>query len=133
MWLEKGVLDKVMSTARSGLIFVTTCNRVGMPHLAVAGKLKLSEKDQVELTDWFCPGTALNVKPGCLISVVIWDPITDVGHQLLGRVEYAEKMAQLNGYKSMMAEEDSLEERKLAVNVERVLEFRRGPHSDREE
>jgi hypothetical protein len=68
------------------------------------------------------------------IALVVWDPETDRGYQLLGRVTEVKEQAVIDGYVPEGAEGGPPQvERELIVSVEEVLHFSRGPHSDEPE
>jgi hypothetical protein len=67
--------------------------------------------------------------------VVAWDPVHDLGHQMIGRVSEVEEISMLDGYEPDEAEKNHPPpvERRLTIAVEQVLAFRKAPHSDIEE
>ena len=129
-------IRKAVSLARKvGSIFVATADSGGLPHLAAAGRLDEAGDGRLSVAAWFCPGTVQNVQENRKISLVVWDPASDAGYQLLGEVEKVRELAMLNGY--VPGEEKKPPppqvERELVVRVEKVIAFSRAPHSDLEE
>jgi hypothetical protein len=118
-----------------GNIFVATANEAGLPHLAAAAKLSPLKEGRVAVGAWFCPGTMANLQENKGVSLVIWDPREDLGYQLLGEIERVEEIAMMNGYIPGKERDAALPqvERRLIVRVEKIIDFRHGPHSDREE
>ena len=130
------ILGKAVALGRQlGKILVATADRAGLPHLAAAAKLRPRGEGRVEVDAWFCPGTMANLQENRRISLVIWNPETDRGYQLLGETEKVEDRAMMNGYIPGEENTPSLPqvERKLIVRVDRVIDFRHAPHSDLEE
>lgn len=109
--------------ARMGHLFVATVGADGAPHLAAAAKVSLAG-ELVEVGACFCPVTMANLRENRSISLVAWNPDNDQGYQLLGQAERVEELAEMDGSPPVG--------RKLLVRVERILDFHRGPHSDRE-
>jgi uncharacterized protein len=116
-------------------ILVTTSDSRGLPHVAAAGKIAPVKDEKVAVSEWFCPTTLENLQNNRLISLVIWDPVSDKGYQLLGEVEGMENEAMMNGY----AFEPGIKEPmaqvkwKLMVRVDKVIDFTQAPHNDIEE
>ncbi len=127
------LLSAVKLAAQLGHLFVATVGTDGMPHIAAAGKLVAADGDVLEATAWFCPATVENLQTNPAVGLVVWDPITDKGYQLLGKAERLEDTAFLNGYTEKEEHEHFPQvERKLVVRVEKILYFRHAPHSDTE-
>lgn len=117
------------------LIIVCTCNAGGVPHVGAAGDIEVLAEAVVVLTEWFCPQTVANAEENADIAIVVYNPGADTGYQLLGQVAECQVVGMLDGY---LAEEEEGEggsprlQRRLTVDVYRVLAFRRAPHSDEE-
>jgi len=134
--MNRKVLQQAISLAQKiKNVFVVTSDRVGLPHMAAAGKLTYSADNRVEVAAWFCPGTVANLEENRRISLVVWDPLRDLGYQLLGEAEKVEELAIMNGYVPGEEKDPPLSqvERQLTVRVDKITDFRHAPHSDREE
>jgi predicted pyridoxine 5'-phosphate oxidase superfamily flavin-nucleotide-binding protein len=121
--------------ARVKTVLVATADGEGRPHVAVAGKIEALADGRVAVSEWFCPGTVSNLERNSRISLVVWDPVSDTGHQLTGEVEQVEELAFLNGY---LPEEEGARplpqtRRRLTVRVTGILAFSRTPHTDQED
>ena len=116
-------------------VFVATADTAGSPHIACAGKLTVENSGLLAVTEWFCPGTVANLQKNKNISIIVWDKLTDTGFQVLGWVESIQDMAVLDGYSPAVEKQHPLPqvERKLLIKVEKILDFKLGPHSDIEE
>ncbi len=123
--------EAVLLAQRLHRTFVATSSADGMPHVAVASSLSLSDQNVVVVRDWFCPGTVANASGGHGIALVVWDPELDKGYQLLGAVEEVQELAMMNGY-SPKEEQTSMPQvqRALHVRVGRILVFTQAPHTD---
>jgi hypothetical protein len=114
--------------------FVATADADGLPHLAAAGAVSIGGADRVGVTEWFCPGTMANLEASRQIALVIWDPETDRGYQLLGQVTEIEDRAVIDGYVPEAGEGTSPQvERELVIRVDEILHFSQGAHSDEPE
>jgi hypothetical protein len=108
----------------------------GYPRVAPADRLTLPAGEEGAAVDaWFCPVTLENLKKGGRIDIVVWDAVLDEGFQILGTCLAIEEIALLNGYDASIPEKAGLPqaERRIRLQVEKVLPFRRGGHTDREE
>lgn len=123
--------DAVDLAARMGHVFVATVGPDGTPHMAAAAKVALTG-DVVVVSAWFCPATVTNLRNNRAISLVVWEPSSDQGYQLLGQVERVEELTMMDGFLPGREEDPPLPqvERELAVRVERILDFHHAPHSD---
>ncbi len=116
-------------------VHVATADGNGLPHLAGAAQVNLVSDDRIVVEAWFCPATVQNVQENPFIAVVSWDPGTDTGHQILGRVVAVEETAMMDGFSPEIETDVHLpqSERKLIIRVKEVLAFSHSPHSDRVE
>jgi len=135
--MKQPAIEVAVSLAQKlGYLLVATSDARGLPHVAVAAKITLGKgKGQVAVETWFCPGTMANLGKNPLLSLIIWDPDTDQGHQLLGRVEKMEDLTILDGFSSELQGRAGWPqaERRLFIRVEKTLRFQRTRHTDEEE
>ena len=133
--MKAEVLRKAVALAQKiGHIFVATSDARGLPHVAAAGRVTLTGANRVAVEAWFCPGTMANLQTNRRISLVVWDPKSDQGHQWLGEAEEVEDLAMLDGYAPSFDKPARPQaERRLFVRVEKAMEFRQALHSDAEE
>ncbi len=115
-----------------GHLFVATVGEGAMPHVTAAGKLALNDEGLIEVTAWFCPQTVANLQANRAVALVVWDPETDNGYHLLGRVEQFTDLAIMDGYAPEKEDASPFPqtERKLVASVETILAFKHAPHSD---
>lgn len=130
--MNREALEAAVALAgQAGHAFVATADSQRLPHLAVAGAVSIEAADQVGVTEWFCPGTMANLEDNRRVALVIWDPETDRGYQLLGWVTEVKEQAVIDGYVPEASEQAGPQvERELAIRVGEILRFRQGPHSD---
>jgi len=121
--------------AETGTVFVATADDKAMPHIAGAGKIELIEKDCLAVTEWFCPRTVDNLQKNRKVSIVVWDKSSDAGFQLLGQLQKIEDMRVLDGYVPALEGRPPLPqiEKRLIVRIDKISDFKLGPHSDAEE
>ena len=129
-------LEKAVGLSRRiGFLCVATADRSGMPHIATAGKMELADEGYLAIREWFCPGTMANLQTNKFVSIVVWDRDSDSGYQMLGTVEGIEELDILNGYAPDLESEPPLPqvERRLLIKVQKIADFKLGPHSDAED
>ncbi|MFO7987288.1 MAG: pyridoxamine 5'-phosphate oxidase family protein [Desulfatiglandaceae bacterium] len=116
-------------------VFVATADVEGTPHVAAAGGLELESPDHIAVSSWFCPTTVANVEANPRVALVIWDPDSDLGYQILGDTSPPRDTAILNGYSSDLEQKAPIPqiERQLLVRVNNIVAFSHAPHSDKEE
>jgi len=128
----KNLNNAIDLAEKLGHVFVATADSSGMPHVAAAARMQRAPADQVAVSAWFCPGTIANLGDNRHISLVVWDPPSDRGYQLLGEVMQVEEEAMMNGYSAETELRSPMPqvERKLVVRVAKILAFSHAPHSD---
>jgi len=63
---------------------------------------------------------------------VVWDSLSDTGFQLLGELEEIKELGIIDGYSPGVESQKRVPqvERQLLVHIDKVLEFKRAPHTD---
>lgn len=119
---------------QTGHVFLATADAEGMPHIAAAGRLEAAG-ESVTVTEWFCPDTVANLQSNDRVTVVVWDEKADRGYQLPGRLEQVKGVGIMDGYAPGAESTPPLPqvEEELRIRVEKILDFRLGPHSDADE
>jgi hypothetical protein len=132
--MNKEIVENAVALAQKiKHVFVATASDDGLPHIAAAAKMTLiSNEENIAVEAWYCPTTLINLKQNPLISLIIWDPKTDEGYQLLGETVKVEDLAMMNGYDPKLDLKTTLPqvERRLVVRVKDVLIFTHAPHTD---
>lgn len=115
-----------------GYVLVATADKHGVPHLAVSGSLKILDTNTVSVTQWFCPGTMENLQVNPGISLVIWDSSLDYGFQLSGKIDNIKDIALIDGFDPNEKEKVHIPqvERQLTVKIDKVMHFKKAPHTD---
>jgi hypothetical protein len=133
--MKKQSLDSAIELAQKLVhVFVATADSSGMPHVAAAGLMRRTSENRVAVSAWFCPGTLANLDHNRSVSLVVWDPPSDAGYQILGEVQKIDETAMMNGFSSSGEKSPPMPqvEKKLDVRVDRVYSFSHAPHSDTE-
>jgi hypothetical protein len=134
--MKKESLDSAIELAQKlEHVFVATADSSGMPHVAAAGLMRRTSENCVAVSAWFCPGTLANLDHNRSVSLVVWDPPSDAGYQILGEVQEIDEVAMMNGFSPSGGKSPPMPqvEKKLDVRVDRVYCFSHAPHSDTEE
>lgn len=129
-------IEKAVELAEKiGSVYVATADQSGTPHIAAAGKVELLGQESLAVTEWFCPGTITNLQQNKNISIVVWDDDTDTGYQMIGQLQESHDVGILDGFYPKLESQAPLPqvETQLLIQVERVIDFRLGPHSDLED
>ncbi len=118
--------------SKIGYVLVATSDARGWPHVGVAGKIANPRDNHIAVTEWFCPGTMSNLQANPKMSIVVWDSLSDTGFQLLGELEEIKELGIIDGYSPEVESQKRVPqvERQLLVHIDKVLEFKRAPHSD---
>lgn len=117
---------------KTGFLCIATVDAKGLSHIAAAGKMDLTNEGFVEVTEWFCPATVINLHSNKAVTMVVWDKDLDSGYQLLGRMEKIEDIGILDGFAPELEKPPPLPQikRRLLIRVEKIMDFKLGPHSD---
>ena len=129
---EEQLKEAVKLSEKSGYVVVATTAAEMIPHIAVAGKLEFVDSDRVAVVEWFCPETVTNLQTNKRISIVVWDKRTDCGYQLTGQSERIEDIGVMNGFAADVESDRPLPQiqRQVLVRIEKVMDFKLGPHND---
>lgn len=134
MKIEK--LEKAVDLSQSvGFVCIATADEKGTPHIATAGKMKLADDGCLAISEWFCLDTMTNLQTNKFVSIVVWDRDSDSGYQMLGELEGIEELGILNGYAPELESGPPLPQvkRRLLIKVQKITDFKLGPHSDAED
>jgi len=132
--MKKKLIERAVDMERRvGYALVATSDEKGLPHLAASRSMELESDGHVAVSEWFCPGTLANLEKNPQISVVVWDPVSDRGYQLLGKSVALDDTAMMDGFSPAREEVLPQVERRIRVRVEQILDFSHAPHSDKEE
>lgn len=128
-------LFKTVALAQSiGHVLVATADGKGVPHIAPAEKMTLiPEEKKFTVEAWFCPGTVANLQTNRRIALVVWDPKTDRGYQVVGETEGVDDVELLDGYVPGVEPMLPQGKKRLFIRADKVMAFRHAPHTDKEE
>lgn len=132
---QKKLKKAIDLSQKTGFICIATSSSNGTPHIAAAGKVELTDKDHLAITEWFCPATLANLEHNKAVSIALWDKDSDTGCQIIGQLERIEDLSILDGYAPAAESQPPLPqvERKLFIKIKKTTDFRLGPHSDAED
>jgi hypothetical protein len=134
--MKSEIIKKAVALgSQVGHILIATADDKGFPHVAASRRIDLASDGCLSVSEWFCPGTLSNLQANQKISLVVWDPQTDNGYQLIGVAEKVEDIAMMDGYHGRKEETTPLPqvERRILVRVHQVIHFSQAPHTDVEE
>jgi hypothetical protein len=131
----KTLKDVERLAAKAGYLFLATADARGWPHVTVAGRLAVTQEKHLLVTEWFCPGTTANLQVNPKVSLVVWDALTDVGYQLIGELEEIKDLGILDGYSPQVEGKTAVPQvqSQLLIHIDKIIDFRRAPHTDVEE
>lgn len=128
-------MDKIVKLADNvGHVIIATADKKGIPHIASAGRLKYDGKNKlIKVSEWFCSNTVTNLNMNKFISIVVWDPVTNIGYQLRGSLQRVYNNAVLNGYIENEKRVHFPQTRQeLLIKVEKISDFNSEVHSDQD-
>jgi hypothetical protein len=99
--------------------------------MAISEQVVITEDSRLIIENCFCPSTLQNISDNYHVSVVAIDPETGKGYQLLGSVVNRNNAAMLGGYDPVIHPPETPRVlTRFTVQVEKILEFTSGIHSD---
>jgi hypothetical protein len=112
--------------------FIAVVDERGVPHVNSARQIEQVGEHQFAIEEWICPLTVTNLSENPKLAVVIWDPATGGGYEIIGEVLMFEGQAFLNGYAPEVEEHASLPQvkRRLTIRAERIMAFSRALRCD---
>ena len=108
-------------------IFVASTDSSGQPHMAVGEQVAVTHDSQLVFENLFCPVTLQNISGNSHVTVVVFDPVTGVGYQMLGSVA---RNSDASVHDAADVPDDQAVLTRFSVKVHRLLEFSNGIHSD---
>jgi hypothetical protein len=105
--------------------FVALVGAGGFPYVNSARQLEQVADNQFSIEEWICPLTVKHVRENAKMAVLVWDPASDDGYEILGEVLMFESRAYLNGFTPEMDEDNYLPQvkRKLIIRAEKITAF----------
>jgi hypothetical protein len=127
---EELIAKAVEMGSRVGYALIATSDDKGLPHLAASRRVEAEHDGHVAVLEWFCPGTLSNLEVNPRISLVVWDPSSDKGFQLIGESVAVEETAMLDGFSPALQTPSPQVERRIRVRVDKIMDFSHAPHND---
>jgi hypothetical protein len=105
--------------------FVAVVGAGGFPYVNSARRIEPVTENQFAIEEWICPLTVKHLSENSKMAVLIWDPASDDGYEILGEVLIFENRAYLNGFAPEVEEDAYLPQvkRKLIVRAEKITAF----------
>jgi hypothetical protein len=119
-------LERAISLGtRLGNFFVALVGADDFPYVNSASRIEPVGKNQFALEEWICPLTVQQLSEKPKIAVLIWDPKSDDGYEILGEVLMFESRAFLNGFAPDVEKNAYLPQvkRKLIIRAEKITAF----------
>jgi uncharacterized protein len=117
---------------RVGHFFIALLGTDGFPYVNSARQLEQIAQNQFAIEEWVCPLTVKQLSENPKMAVLIWDPSTDDGFEILGQVLMFESQSFLNGFAPEVEQDVHLPQvkRKLIIRAERITAFRHALRCD---
>jgi len=105
--------------------FVALVGAEGFPYVNFARRIEQGAENQFAVEEWFCPLTVNHLSENPKMAVLISDPASGDGYEILGEVLMFESQAYLNGFAPEVEENAYLPQvqRKLIVRAEKITAF----------
>jgi len=105
--------------------FLALVGADGFPYVNSARQIEQVAENQFAIEEWICPLTVKHLGENPKMAVLIWDPASDDGYEILGEVLMFESQAFLNGFAPEVEEDDYLPQvkRKLIIRAEKITAF----------
>jgi tRNA G37 N-methylase Trm5 len=105
--------------------FVALVGADGFPYVNSARQIEQVAENQFAIEEWICPLTVKHLSENPKMAVLIWDPASDDGYEILGEVLMFESQAFLNGFAPEVEEDAYLPQvkRKVIIRAEKITAF----------
>jgi hypothetical protein len=97
----------------------------GFPYVNSAREIEQVADNQFAIEEWICPLTVQHLSDNPKMAVLIWDPESGDGYEIIGEVLMFEGQAFVNGFAPEVEESAYLPQvkRKLIVRAENITAF----------
>lgn len=114
------------------LAIVASADVSGNPHLALGSGLKALDGHHLMLENWYCRTTLNNLDQNPRIAIAVMARDSTIGYQFIGHVVHGYDAAFLDGYVPHGEQPGELQAlTRIIVNVEEIMAFCSGLHTDR--
>jgi len=105
--------------------FLALVGADGFPYVNTARQIEPVAENQFAIEEWICPLTVKHLSENPKMAVLIWDPASEDGYEILGEVLMFESQAFLNGFAPEVEEDAYLPQvkRKLIIRAEKITAF----------
>jgi len=105
--------------------FLALMGADGFPYVNSAREIEQVAENQFAIEEWICPLTVKHLSENPKMAVLILDPASDDGYEILGDVLMFESQAFLNGFAPEVEEDAYLPQvkRRLIIRAEKITAF----------
>lgn len=111
-------------------VFVATADSSGVPHIAIGEQVAITGNSLLVFENWFCPVTLQNIAANTHVSVVVFEPDTGSGYQLICSVARNDNAAIHGGDSAKAVPVNPEVLTRFTVKIHQVLGLSSGIHSD---
>jgi hypothetical protein len=106
-------------------LFLALMGADNFPYVNSAREIEQVAENQFAIEEWICPLTVKHLSENPKMAVLIWDPASDDGYEILGEVLMFESQAFLNGFAPEVEKDAYLPQvkRKLIIRAEKITAF----------
>jgi hypothetical protein len=110
---------------RLDFFFVALVGANGFPYLNSARRIEPIAENQFAIEEWICPLTIKHLSENPQMALLILDPASGDGYEILGEVLMFESQAYLNGFAPEVEEDAHLPQvkRRMIVRAEKITAF----------
>ncbi|MBI4335452.1 MAG: hypothetical protein HY589_02230 [Candidatus Omnitrophica bacterium] len=114
--------------------FLVTSNSQGQHHIACIKDFEILSQQSVAVKAWFCPVSMVNLEENRALALFMHNADMDSGYQLVGELLRADDIAVLDGYARKEEEARCFPQaqKRLVIQIDKVMEFTRAAHADKE-
>jgi hypothetical protein len=131
--MNPGKLERAIALGKKvEHLFIAIVDGKGVPYVNSVRQIEQVADNQFAIEEWICPLTVTDLGENPKLALVIWDPATDDGYEIIGEVLMFEGQAFLNGFAPEVEEHASLPQvkRRLTIRAERIIAFSRALRCD---
>jgi hypothetical protein len=124
--MNTGKLERAIALGRKvEHSFIAMVDGKGVPYVNSVRQIEQVADNQFAVEEWICPMTVTNLGENPKLALVIWDPATDEGYEIIGEVLMFEGQAFLNGFAPEVEENAYLPQvrRRLIIRAEQIAAF----------
>ncbi len=124
--MNPGKLERAIALGKKvEHLFIAIVDGKGVPYVNSVRQIEQVADNQFAIEEWICPLTVTNLGENPKLALVIWDPATDDGYEIIGEVLMFEGRAFLNGFAPEVEENAYLPQvkRRVIIRAEQIAAF----------